>query len=178
MQGNTTQARPYATAVFEMAQAESDLAAWSEMLHLLNLIVSDSQMQRLLNNPRLDSEFLADFVLDISAERLSETGRNFVRVLTDAGRLSLAPQIYQLFEQRRTESEGVVDVEVVSAYELEQDEQDKIAAAMAKRFSKKINISTRIDESLIGGAIIRAGDSVIDASVVGRLKQLGSNLAE
>lgn len=178
MQENTTLARPYATAAFELAQEASDLAAWSEMLHLLNLIVSDPQMQRVLNNPRLDSKFLADFVLDISAERLSETGRNFVRVLADAGRLSLAPQIYQLFEQRRTDSEGVVDVEVVSAYELEQDEQDKIATAMAKRFGKKINISTRIDDSLIGGTVIRAGDSVIDASIRGRLRQLGSELAE
>lgn len=178
MQQNTTQARPYATAVFELAQAESDLAAWSEMLRLLNLIVSDSQMQRLLNDPRLDSEFLADFVLDISAERLSEAGRNFVRVLADAGRLSLAPQIYQLFEQRRTESEGVVDVEVVSAYELEQHEQDKIADVMAKRFGKKINISARIDSSLIGGMVIRTGDSVIDASIRGKLRQLGSELAE
>lgn len=178
MQQNTTQARPYATAVFELAQAESDLAAWSEMLRLLNLIVSDSQMQRLLNDPRLDSEFLADFVLDISAERLSEAGRNFVRVLADAGRLSLAPQIYQLFEQRRTESEGVVDVEVVSAYELEQHEQDKIADVMAKRFGKKINISARIDGSLIGGMVIRTGDSVIDASIRGKLRQLGSELAE
>ncbi|MCZ6524956.1 MAG: F0F1 ATP synthase subunit delta [Gammaproteobacteria bacterium] len=178
MQQNTTQARPYATAVFELAQAESDLAAWSEMLRLLNLIVSDSQMQKLLNDPRLDSEFLADFVLDISAERLSEAGMNFVRVLADAGRLSLAPQIYQLFEQRRTESEGVVDVEVVSAYELEQHEQDKIAAVMAKRFGKKINISTRIDGSLIGGMVIRTGDSVIDASIRGKLRQLGSELAE
>ena len=178
MQQNTTQARPYATAVFELAQAESDLAAWSEMLRLLNLIVSDSQMQRLLNDPRLDSEFLADFVLDISAERLSEVGRNFVRVLADAERLSLAPQIYQLFEQRRTESEGVVDVEVVSAYELEQHEQDKIAAVMAKRFGKKINISARIDGSLIGGMVIRTGDSVIDASIRGKLRQLGSELAE
>lgn len=178
MQENTTLARPYATAAFELAQEASDLAAWSEMLHLLNLIVSDPQMQRVLNNPRLDSKFLADFVLDISAERLSETGRNFVRVLADAGRLSLAPQIYQLFEQRRTDSEGVVDVEIVSAYELEQDEQDKIATAMAKRFGKKINISTRIDDSLIGGTVIRAGDSVIDASIRGRLRQLGSELAE
>ena len=178
MQQNTTQARPYATAVFELAQAESALAAWSEMLRLLNLIVSDSQMQRLLNDPRLDSEFLADFVLDISAERLSEVGRNFVRVLADAGRLSLAPQIYQLFEQRRTESEGVVDVEVVSAYELEQHEQDKIADVMAKRFGKKINISARIDSSLIGGMVIRTGDSVIDASIRGKLRQLGSELAE
>ena len=178
MQQNTTQARPYATAVFELAQAESDLAAWSEMLRLLNLIVSDSQMQRLLNDPRLDSEFLADFVLDISAERLSEAGRNFVRVLADAGRLSFAPHMYQLFEQRSTDTEVVVDVEVVSASELAQHDQDKIAAVMGTRCGKKINISARIDGSLIGGMVIRTGDSVIDASIRGKLRQLGSELAE
>jgi len=178
MQGNTTIARPYAMAAFAQAQDEADLGAWSDMLKLLSLVIADPQMQGILDNPRLDAKFLSDFVLDICAERLSETGRNFVNILSDAGRLSLAPQIYRLFEQKRLEAEDLVEIEVVSAYELEQEEQERIAKAMGKRFGKKINISVRIDESLIGGAIIRAGDSVIDASVLGRLKQLADDFAE
>ena len=178
MQGNITIARPYAIAAFAQAQDEADLGAWSDMLKLLSLVIADPQMQGILDNPRLDAKFLSEFVLGICAEHMSETGRNFVNVLSDAGRLSLAPLIYQLFEQKRLEAEDIVEVEVVSAYELEQKEKDRIAKAMGKRFGKKINISTRIDESLIGGAIIRAGDSVIDASVLGKLKQLGSDLAE
>jgi len=176
MQENTTAARPYAIAAFEQALHENKLSAWSEMLNLLNMVISDQQMQSVLKNPMLDADFLSDFVLDICGDQLSETGKNFVKVLTDTGRLSLIPQILTLFEQKRADAEGVVDIEVISAYPLTTDQQDKIADAMGKRFGKKIQITTRLDESLIGGAVIRAGDAVIDASVRGRLKQLGSEL--
>lgn len=178
MQEKTTLARPYAQAVFAQAREEGDLAAWSDMLNLINMVISDPQMGVVLDNPTLDSAFRAEFVLDICGDHLSTSGKNFVKVLADAGRLSLAPQIYQLYQQQRTEAEGVLEVEVVSAYPLDGAEEEKIAAAMAKRFGKQINISSRVDESLIGGSVIRAGDSVIDASVRGRLKQLGNELAE
>ncbi|MFQ5659775.1 MAG: F0F1 ATP synthase subunit delta [Gammaproteobacteria bacterium] len=178
MQEKITLARPYAIAAFEQARDEGDLGAWSEMLNVLSLVVSDPQMQPVLNNPRLAASFLSDLIQDICSEYLSQTGRNFVKLLADNGRLILAPQIYQLYEQSRTEAEGIVEVEVVSAYSLEGDEVEKITDALARHFEKKINISTRIDESLIGGAVIHAGDSVIDASLKGRLKQLSSELAE
>ncbi len=176
MQENTTAARPYAIAAFDQALNENKLSAWSQMLNLLNMVISDQQMQSVLKNPRLDADSLSDFVLDICGDQLSETGKNFVKVLTDAGRLSLVPQIFTLFEQKRADAEGMVDIEVISAYPLTTDQQDKIADAMGKRFGKKIQITSRLDESLIGGAVIRAGDAVIDASVRGRLKQLGSEL--
>jgi len=178
MQEKTTQARPYAIAAFEQAQDEGKLSDWSNMLYILSLVVSDTQMQSVMDNPKVGTQALSDFVLDVCGKNLSDTGKNFVKLLVDAGRLSLAPQIYQLFEQNRADAEGIVEVEVVSAFPVEADEQKKIADAMGKRLGKRIEVSTRIDESLIGGVIIRTGDSVIDASIKGRLKQLGNELAE
>jgi len=176
MQENTTIARPYAIAAFEHAQEEGKLGDWSAMLNVLNMVIADEQMQVVLDNPRLDETFVCDFVLEICGDHLSENGKNFVKLLVQAGRLSLAPLIYKLFEQKRTDAEGIAEVELISAYALDAMEQNKIAEVLAKRIGKKIEVSTSIDNTLIGGAVIRIGDSVIDASVKGHLKQLGNEL--
>lgn len=178
MRDNYTVARPYAQAVFELGRDRGELGAWSDMLNLISMVVSDPQMHLVLENPKLDSAFQAEFILDVCAERLSDAGRNFVRVLADARRLSQAPAIRRLFEQLRLEHEKLMDIEVISAYPLEENEKERIARAMEKRFGRKVNISSRVDNSLIGGSIIRAGDSVIDASVKGGLRHLGTRLAE
>ena len=178
MQEKLTLARPYAVAAFEQAHSEGKLGDWSTMLHVLSMVVSDSQMEAILDNPKLTSTALLKIVSDICGNYLSESGRNFVKVLVNAGRLSTAPQIYMLFEQKRMDAEGVAEVEVVSAYPLESAQQQEIVDAMSKRLGRKIEISSRTDKSLIGGALIRVGDSVIDASMRGKLKQLGNILAE
>lgn len=178
MQENTTIARPYARAAFEQAQEEGELQKWSAMLQILKLIVSDPAMQLVISNPRLEREKLAELILDICGKHLTELGRNFVKLLVDAGRVSVAPQIYELFEEKKARAEGIAEVEVISAYPLDDKQQEIIKKIMAKRLGRKIDITTRIDRSLIGGAVIRAGDSVIDASLRGRLKQLSHNFAE
>lgn len=178
MQQFITQARPYAVAAFEHAQEEGKLAEWSGMLQVLNLIVSDPQMEQVLDNPKVANKVLSDFIIDVCGDRLSDSGKNFVKLLIDAGRLSLAPYIYKLFEKNRANAEGLVEVEVVSAFPVDSDEKEKLAGIMGKRLGKKIEINTRVDESLIGGVVIRAGDSVIDASIKGRLKQLSNRLTD
>ena len=178
MQADITAARPYARAVFELARAAGDYASWSAMLAMLTQVVTNPQMLPLLGNPTVKKGVLARLVQDVCGQRLSEQGRNFVQVLAEAGRLNLAPQIAQLFEQQRTEAEGQAEVEVISAYPLEEADKQKIATAMAQRLGKKVNISARADKQLIGGMVIRAGDAVIDASIMGRLRQLGNVLAE
>ena len=176
MQEKTTIARPYAQAVFETASEESKLNEWSEMLGLLDSIVSDAQMQAVLSNPKLDAAALTDFVLGVSGDSLNETGSNLVKVLADARRLAILPEINNLFEQLKAEAEGVIEVTVTSAYELVADQQAAISEAMAKRLGRKVEITSDIDDSLIGGVVIRAGDSVIDASVKGRLKALATQM--
>ena len=176
MQDKTTIARPYAQAVFETATEESKLSEWSEMLVLLDAIVADEQMSAILTNPKLDAEALSAFVMDVCGDALSETGINLVKVLADARRLSFIPELRKLYEQLRAEAEGVMDVSVTSAYELAPEQEATISEAMAKRLGRKVEITNDIDESLIGGVIIQAGDSVIDASVKGRLKALASQM--
>jgi len=157
---------------------EGALQAWSEMLDLLRRIVADAQMQALLDHPQFDSASLADLILDIGGAHFSATGQNFVRVLAEAGRLPLAAAIHSLYEAQRAEAEGVIAVSASAAYALDEAEQKRIIELMARRFGKKVKLSTSIDESLSGGAVIRAGDSVIDASLRGRLKQLANELTE
>ena len=178
MKENLTVARPYAEAVFELAREEGNLGTWSEMLKLIGMVVADRQMLLVMENPKLDTEFQAGFILDVCGDNLSEEGKNFIKVLAEARRLPQAPAISRLFERFRLEEEGVEDVEVISAYPLDDQERDRIAGTMEKRFGKKVNITTRLDKSLIGGSIIRAGDTVIDASVKGSLSRLGNQLAE
>jgi len=176
MQEKTTIARPYAQAVFETASEENKLSAWSEILGLLDMVVSDAQMKAVLVNPKLDAAALCDFVRGVCGKELSETGNNLVKVLADAGRLSFIPEIKKLYEQLRAEAEGVVEVDVISAYKLAPEQQASISEMMAKRLGKKVEISSEVDDSLIGGVVIRAGDTVIDASVKGRLKTLAMQM--
>jgi len=176
MQENTTVARPYAQAVFETASEESKLTEWSEMLKLLAAVVADAQMKAVLEDPTMDAAALSDFVLGVCGQALSETGNNLVKVLAGAGRLTIIPEINKLYEQLRAEAEGVVEVGVISAYELAPEQQAVISEVMAKRLGRKVEITHEIDDSLIGGVVIRAGDEVIDASVRGRLKALATQI--
>lgn len=178
MQGITTIARPYARAVFEQASADGELQAWSDMLQLLKLVASDRAMLAIIKNPKVTSAQLIDIVVSIGGGLLNEKGRNFVKLLVDAGRLSLAPEISRLFEQRKAAAESITGVEVISAYPLEDAQREMIRKIMTERLHTKIEITSRTDESLIGGVVIRAGDSVIDVSLRGRLKQLSHNFAE
>ena len=138
MQENITIARPYAVAAFEQAQEEGKLSKWSTMLEVLSMVIADEQMQVVLDNPRLDETSVSDFIIDVCGDHLSETGENFVKLLVQSGRISLAPQIYVLFEQKRTEAEGIVEIEIISAYALDANEQNKIAEILG-------NLDVKID---------------------------------
>ena len=176
MQEKTTIARPYAQAVYETASEKNKLKEWSEMLGLLETVVTDSQIKAVLGNPKMDAEALSDFILSVCGDALSEAGINLIKVLADARRLAFIPDLRELYEQLRTEAEGTAEVVVSSAYKLTKKQQATISAAMAKRLGRKVEITNDIDDSLIGGIIIRAGDSVIDVSIKGRLKALTTQM--
>jgi F-type H+-transporting ATPase subunit delta len=173
-----TIARPYAEAAFAQALEEGKLSDWSAMLNLLNVVVSDDNMRGVINNPKLSSEQLHQFIVDICGDKLSKTGNNFVRILIDAERISLAAEIYSIFEHKRAAAEGISEVDVISAYPLDEAQISAISESFTTRIGKKIDINTEEDKDLIGGVIIRAGDSVIDASLRGRLKELNSVFAQ
>lgn len=169
---NATIARPYATAAFALAQEQNELGPWSEALQFLAAVVTDPDMRRIISDPRIATVRLSELVLAIGSERYSGLVRNFVKLLADNGRLPLAPEIARLYEALRAEAQRSVDVEVTSAFALKAEETDKITGVVAQRLGKTVNLSTRVDRQLIGGAVVRVGDLVIDASLRGRLNQL------
>jgi len=173
----TTIARPYAQAVFELARDSAGNAEWSAALDLLKRIVADAQLSLLFNNPKVSHTQLQELVIEVGGDSFSQQAKNFVKVLVNAGRLQYAPQISRLFESMRAEVEDTIEVQVSTAYELDQVQQDTIAKRISARLGKQVKIAATIDKTLIGGAVIRAGDSVIDASLRGRLAELSNQLA-
>ena len=173
-----TIARPYANAAFDQAIEEGKLSDWSAMLNLLGVIVSDSNMNQVINNPKLSNEQLYQFIADIGGDKFSQAGKNFIRILIDAERIGLAAEIFTIFENKRAAAEGISEVDVISAYPLDDAQVNVISDSISKRLGKKVDINTDEDKDLIGGVIIRAGDSVIDASIRGRLKELNSLFAQ
>lgn len=176
MAETSTIARPYALAAFMQAKAEGKLAEWSEMIALLVTVVGDPLMKGLISSPKVNSEQLAELIIDVGGDALSETGRNFVRVLAENRRLPYVAEINRIFEDERANSEGRSQVEVTSAFELDDSQRQRIADAMSKRLGTEVDLTVRIDGSLIGGVVIRAGDLVIDASLRGRMNGLANVL--
>jgi F-type H+-transporting ATPase subunit delta len=176
MQNNTTIARPYALAVFEYARESGDMDKWSALLNRLSLIVQDRQMRLVLSSPKVSDEELKEILADLMGGELDNEGRNFIRILIQANRLVYVPFISDLFEKHRADAEGRMEINVHTAFKLDKKQESNIADVMGKRLGRQVTISSVVDESLIGGIIIRAGDSVIDASLRGRLTELKNSL--
>ncbi len=172
----STLARPYAEAIFKRALETDSLAEWSEKLGFLAAVVESPEMNAVIGNPRLDKSRMTDFLLEVGEEQLDDEGRNLVKLLVQNDRLALIPQIAFLFEQRKADTEGVVEVHVISAYAVKPAQEKKLAEALHEKLGKTVEITSEKDPGLIGGAIIRAGDMVIDGSVRGRLQRLATEL--
>jgi F-type H+-transporting ATPase subunit delta len=177
MQEKLTIARPYAMAAFGFADEAGDVAAWSAMLDALANVVVHPDLMPLIDHPRVSNEQLHELLSDILSGQLNANRTNFISTLLDAERLELAPEIAELFERRKTAADGVADVLVEAAYEISQLEQDRIAAAVRARVGKECEVTTVVSPELIGGAVIKVGDSVIDISLRGRLRALEQRLA-
>lgn len=177
MAENITIARPYAQAIFSLAQEQGDLGGWSDMLQFAAAVADDAEMVAVIDSPRFDSDQLANLFIEICGDKLNDAGKNMIRVLAENDRLSVLPEVAELFEAERAAVEGTVVAEVTSATALNDAQKESIAAALKKRLGRDVTLECQIDESLLGGAIIRAGDVVIDGSVVGKLEKLTSALA-
>lgn len=174
MSERLTIARPYAKAVFALARQADSLAATSTALQRAATVVVDPQVHELLDNPRVTPEQLAKLVSDIA--QFDDTGRNFVSLLAQNRRLGFLPEIAALFEQMKAEVENAVDVEVHAATQPTSDQLARFAAVLQKKLGRQVRLHTQIDDSLLGGAVLRAGDLVIDGSIKGRLERLATEL--
>ena len=172
----TTIARPYAQAVFELASAENDFAGWSGTVQLLALIATDPEAAEWLASPRVAADQKAALLIDVGGDRLTPTAKNLVKVLAHNQRLPALAEIARLYEALRNDAEGVVEAELISAQPATEEQQAKVTAALKARLGREVHLACRTDESLLGGAIIRAGDLVIDGSARGKLGRLAGAL--
>jgi F-type H+-transporting ATPase subunit delta len=172
----TTIARPYAEAAFRLAHEKNALANWSQMLALASAVVADPQVAAALDNPRLTRDDKEKLLLRICGDRLDPLGQNFIRTLVDANRVALLPQVTALFENLRNDAEGVAKAQIETAFPLSDTQLADLKAALEKHFGRKIDATVKIEPSLIGGARITVGDSVIDGSVQAKLEAMGTHL--
>jgi F-type H+-transporting ATPase subunit delta len=177
MTDKTTIARPYARAAFAAAQTHGVLSAWSQALHTAAAVVHDPRVASLLGNPRVTAAQLADFVIAIGGEKLGKEWHELVLMLTQNGRLGLLPEIATLFDALKDEQEGVVDVSVTAATALDAKQQETLIAALTRRLKSRVRLHTEVDAKLIGGAVIRSGDLVIDGSLRTRLERMAFELS-
>ena len=172
-----TTARPYAQAAFDAAQKLADLKGWSEAILSLAEAVNHPEVQAIINSPRVaqaDIESLMDGLL--GAKAVVQL-RNFVRVLAENKRMQILPEIASLFEVLRADAEKTALVEVDSAFELSDKQQENIISSLKKRLGRDIKLVCKLNNDLLGGVVIRTGDQVIDGSARTRLGEMATALA-
>jgi F-type H+-transporting ATPase subunit delta len=171
-----TIARPYAEAAFEIARDGQVLPAWSDMLRFAATIVSDPRVAEALDNPRLDAAAKESLLLSIGGDRFSGEARNFIRVLVEAERIALLPQIAAMFETLKNQAEATARATIESAFELTDAQVAELRSALEKRFGKKIETTVTVNRDLIGGARVTVGDAVLDGSVQAKLAAMRAAL--
>jgi len=178
----STVARPYAKAIFAIARDSNELGAWSDGLHGAALAVSDAGAKNFLARPALRAQQRADFVRSILADTSvggvfgSAAGNNLLAILSENGRLAALPEIAVQFDKLKALAENKIGVKLVSASEVDAAQVDKIAQALQRRLGRAVELEVEIDPELVGGAVVRADDMVIDGSVRSRLQRLAGSL--
>lgn len=172
-----TLARPYAKAVFELARDEGRFADWSAIVGGLAEAVRDPKVAQWIGHPAIGRGQLSQALIEALGGSLSVQGANLVRLLGEYDRLVLAPAIADEYEALRAEAEKRIDVEITTAVSVDAAQQKQLADAIAKRLARQVEVTWKTDDTLLAGAVIRAGDLVIDGSVVGELDRLRQELA-
>ena len=173
----TTAARPYARAVFEMAESAGSLGEWSDLLGFMGSVANDARVSELLATPKMAKQAGANAFVELCDGKLNDQAKNLVSMLAENNRLTLLPEMSTIYEVLKDEAEGSVEALVTSAKALTETEEKSISEALKKRLGRDVKIKVSIDETLLGGAIIQAGDLVIDGTLKGRLSKLTSVMA-
>ncbi len=171
----TTIARPYAKAAFEYAVEKGAVDNWHQMLFFASEVANNEQVATYLSGSA-SVNAQADIFIQLCGEQLDAHGQNLIKVLAENQRLVTLPAVFQLFAEFKAEYDKEIEVEVNSAVELATAQQEKLAAALEKRFARKVKLNCSVDSGLVGGLFIRAGDTVIDGSLRGQLDRLATQL--
>ncbi len=171
-----TLARPYAVAAYKRAKETGTTEQWSQSLAFLSAVMADERIAKAAANPKVQKEQFTRSLLDLCQGNLDAESENFVRLLVANRRLGLIKSISEQFEQYRAEEEGYIEVDVRTAYPLDDEERESLAAVLRQNLGKEPRLNVQVDESLIAGVLVRAGDRVIDASVHGQIQRLAKRL--
>ena len=172
-----TIARPYAEAVFLVADGEGRLAAWADVIARLAAIAANPAVAEIVGDPNVDPDQLYGVIAGASGD-LPKEAQNLLRVLIENGRVALLPEIRESFETLKNEREGVVDAEIATAFALDDAQLAALVQDLEARFKRRINPRVSVDEALIGGVTVAVGDEVIDGSVRGKLAAMAAALAK
>ncbi len=175
MSAMTTIARPYAKAAFDIAVDSKSLAEWETMLAFAAEVTKNDTIAELLTGA-MSSDKLAELVISVCGEQLDQQGQNLVSVMAENKRLQALPEVLTQFLVLKAAHEKTIEAEVISAVELDAQQQAEISAKLEQRLARKVKLNCSVDEHLIAGVIIRAGDMVIDNSARGRLARLNDAL--
>ena len=176
MAERATIARPYAKAAFAYARENGRVADWARWLGIARQVVSSDEYARLAQSPGVQSSQLDELIASICGADLDASGRAFLALLAENQRVDYLPEIAQQFDALVSDDQNVAEVEVVSAVALDDAQQQRLAAAMRKRLSREVRLTCTVDPKLIGGAIVRSGDLLIDGSLKGKLARLETEL--
>lgn len=168
----TTLARPYAKAAFESALSAKALPAWSKSLGILAAVLNQEVVVALVSSPNLTAEEKSKTIIDVCGDELNQNLQNFITILADNDRLALLPQISALYELYKANQEKSVDVTIETAFDLSEAQLTALEISLKKTLARDVEFTTSVNKDLLGGVFIRAGDTVIDASIRGRLSKL------
>jgi len=166
---NATIARPYAEAVFALADAGGALDKWSGLLAAMAAVAADPEMRAATGNPNFSNEQLYGIFVAACGGALMIEAQNFVRILIENDRLNLLPEIRVLYDELKNEREAVVNAQISSAFPLDEAQIAALVAELERRFKRKVKPQVIVDKKLIGGVRMQVGDEVIDGSVRGKL---------
>jgi len=172
----TTIARPYAKAAFEAAVSKNALDNWGVMLEAAAFVASQKEVGALLASPKVSSVQLSSLFKDALDKVLDDEKRNFIDLLAENHRLPILPEIKKLFALQKANYEKTIMVDVETAFELSDKQQKSFVDALTKRLNRKVKLKCSNSPEILGGAIVKAGDLVIDGSVKGKLNRLLESL--
>jgi len=177
MAENVTIARPYAEAIFALADTGGALGRWSQTLAVMAAVAANPELRAATGNPNLSADQVYGLFAGACGDLATEA-QNLVRVLIENGRLATLPEIRDIYEELKNAREGVVEALITSAYPLDRRQLSALVAELEQRFKRKVRPQVTVDAALIGGVRMQVGDEVIDGSVRGKLTAMAVALTK